>query len=111
MACPTPTGALSALVSGTIQVGLPDVNEEDISSRAAAQVYNLAGIGAEDIDFVDARLLHHRRDRPARGAGAAAQRRRRTVDGGRPRASGRCVARTLAAGCCRGGPGRRHRYG
>jgi acetyl-CoA acetyltransferase len=58
MACPTPTGALSALVSGTIQVGLPDVNEEDISSRAAAQVYNLAGIGAEDAEDIDFVEMH-----------------------------------------------------
>lgn len=42
-----------ALVSGTVQLGLPDVNEEDISRRAGEEVYALAGIDPIDIDLVE----------------------------------------------------------
>lgn len=41
------------LVSGTVQTGLPDVNEEDVSRRAGDEAYRLAGIEPADIDFVE----------------------------------------------------------
>jgi len=43
----------SALVSGTVQLGLPDVNEEDISRRAGQEVYEAAAIDPVDIDLVE----------------------------------------------------------
>ncbi|GGJ60546.1 thiolase family protein [Streptomyces brasiliensis] len=42
-----------ALVSGTVQSGLGDVNEEDVSRRAGEEIYRLSALGAEDIDFVE----------------------------------------------------------
>ncbi|WP_375000955.1 thiolase family protein [Aeromicrobium sp. CTD01-1L150] len=42
-----------ALVSGTVQTGLPDVNEEDVSRRAGHSAYELASVGPGDIDFVE----------------------------------------------------------
>lgn len=42
-----------ALVSGTVQIGLPDVNDEDVSRRAGQAAYGLAGIGPKDIDLVE----------------------------------------------------------
>lgn len=41
------------LVSGTVQAGLPDVNEEDVSWRAGQEAYRLAGIEPSDVDFVE----------------------------------------------------------
>lgn len=48
-----PKVAACALVSGTVQTGLGDINEEDISRRAGAQAYRSAGVAAEDIDLVE----------------------------------------------------------
>jgi acetyl-CoA acetyltransferase len=48
-----PRVAGCGLVSGTIQSGLPDVNEEDVSWRAGQEAYRLAGIEPGDIDFVE----------------------------------------------------------
>jgi len=42
-----------ALVSGTVQLGLPDVNEEDISRRAGQEAYRISGIDPADIDVVE----------------------------------------------------------
>lgn len=42
-----------AVVSGTVQTGLPDVNEEDISRRAAADVWELSGVGPDEVDLVE----------------------------------------------------------
>lgn len=42
-----------ALVSGTVQTGLGDVNDEDVSRRAGQAVYELAGIEPGEIDFVE----------------------------------------------------------
>jgi len=42
-----------SLVSGTIQVGLGDVNAEDISRRAGQRAFELAAIGPEDVGFVE----------------------------------------------------------
>jgi acetyl-CoA acetyltransferase len=42
-----------AVVSGTVQAGLPDVNDEDISRRAGEDVWALAGIDPSDVDFVE----------------------------------------------------------
>lgn len=42
-----------SLVSGTVQAGLPDVNEEDVSRRAGEEVYRLAGVEPRDIDLVE----------------------------------------------------------
>ncbi len=41
------------LVSGTVQAGLGDVNEEDVSWRAGQEAYRLAGIEPSDVDFVE----------------------------------------------------------
>ena len=43
----------SSLVSGTVQLGLPDVNEEDVSRRAGQEVYEAAAIDPGDIDLVE----------------------------------------------------------
>jgi len=48
-----PRVAGCGLVSGTVQMGLPDVNEEDVSRRAGEEAYRLAGIGPRDIDVVE----------------------------------------------------------
>ncbi|MGW6456486.1 thiolase family protein [Streptomyces sp. NPDC055078] len=48
-----PELAACALVSGTVQSGLTDVNEEDVSRRAGEEAYRISGSGAEDIDFVE----------------------------------------------------------
>ncbi|MGW4034422.1 thiolase family protein [Streptomyces sp. NPDC004838] len=48
-----PKLAACALVSGTVQGGLTDVNEEDVSRRAGQEAYRLSGVGAEDVDFVE----------------------------------------------------------
>lgn len=48
-----PRVAGCALVSGTVQAGLPDVNEEDVSRRAGQEAYRLAGIEPGDIDLVE----------------------------------------------------------
>lgn len=48
-----PRVAGCGLVSGSVQAGLPDVNEEDVSWRAGQEAYRLAGIGPEDIDLVE----------------------------------------------------------
>ncbi len=48
-----PRVAACGLVSGTVQAGLPDVNEEDVSRRAGEEAYRLAGIEPGDIDFVE----------------------------------------------------------
>lgn len=42
-----------ALVSGTVQLGLPDINEEDISRRAGQEAYRISGIDPADIDVVE----------------------------------------------------------
>lgn len=42
-----------ALVSGTFRVGLSDINAEDISRRGGEKAYELAGIGPDDVDFVE----------------------------------------------------------
>lgn len=42
-----------AVVSGTVQTGLPDVNDEDISRRAGEDVWELAGIEPSDVDLVE----------------------------------------------------------
>lgn len=41
------------LVSGTLRTGLYDLNEEDISRRAAEQVYAMANVDPADIDLVE----------------------------------------------------------
>lgn len=41
------------LVSGSLQVGTDDLNAEDVSRRAAQAAWELAGVGPEDIDFVE----------------------------------------------------------
>jgi len=41
------------LASGRARTGLYDMNEEDISRRAAVQAYEAAGIGPGDIDLVE----------------------------------------------------------
>ena len=41
------------LVSGTLRTGLYDLNEEDVSKRAGAQVYAMADIDPGDIDIVE----------------------------------------------------------
>lgn len=41
------------LTSGTLRSGLYDLNEEDISSRAAVIAFEKAGIDPSDIDFVE----------------------------------------------------------
>lgn len=48
-----PRVAACALVSGTVQAGLPDVNEEDVSWRAGQEAYRLAGIDPADIDVIE----------------------------------------------------------
>jgi acetyl-CoA acetyltransferase len=48
-----PRVAGCGLVSGTVQAGLPDVNEEDVSWRAGQEAYRLAGIEPGDVDFVE----------------------------------------------------------
>jgi len=50
---PGPRVAGCGLVSGTVQAGLPDVNEEDVSWRAGQEAYRIAGIEPSDIDFVE----------------------------------------------------------
>ena len=47
-----PRVAGCGLVSGTVQTGLGDVNEEDVSRRAGVEAYRLAGIEPADIDSV-----------------------------------------------------------
>ncbi len=42
-----------ALVSGTNVTAAVSINEEDVSRRAAAQAWNLTGIGPEDVDLVE----------------------------------------------------------
>jgi acetyl-CoA acetyltransferase len=42
-----------ALVSGTVQIDLPDVNAEDVSRRAGQAAYELASIAPDDIDVVE----------------------------------------------------------
>lgn len=42
-----------ALTSGKVRVGTDDINAEDISRRAGEQLYELAGIGPEDVDLVE----------------------------------------------------------
>src|SRR5262249_53063300 len=42
-----------ALVSGTVQTGLGDLNDEDVSRRAGQAGYELAGIQPDDVDFVE----------------------------------------------------------
>lgn len=48
-----PRVAGCGLVSGTVQTGLGDVNEEDVTRRAGQEAYRLAGIEPEDVDFVE----------------------------------------------------------
>jgi acetyl-CoA acetyltransferase len=42
-----------ALVSGTVRVGTGDINAEEISRRGGERAYAMAGIGPEDVDFVE----------------------------------------------------------
>ncbi|MGI6873643.1 thiolase family protein [Amycolatopsis sp. 3B14] len=42
-----------ALVSGSVRPGIGDVNEEDVSRRAAEEAWKLTGTGPEDIDLVE----------------------------------------------------------
>ena len=42
-----------ALVSGSVRPGTGDVNEEDVSRRAAEEAWKLTGAGPEDIDLVE----------------------------------------------------------
>jgi acetyl-CoA acetyltransferase len=42
-----------SLVSGTVQLDLPDVNAEDVSRRAGQSVYDLSGVGPDDVDVVE----------------------------------------------------------
>ncbi|MEU0465345.1 MULTISPECIES: thiolase family protein [unclassified Amycolatopsis] len=42
-----------ALVSGSVRPGTGDVNEEDVSRRAAEEAWKLTGTGPEDIDLVE----------------------------------------------------------
>lgn len=48
-----PRVAGCGLVSGSVQYGLSDVNEEDVSWRAGQDAYRLAGIEPGDIDFIE----------------------------------------------------------
>jgi len=48
-----PRVAGCGLVSGTVQMGLPDVNDEDVSRRAGQEAYRIAGISPRDIDVVE----------------------------------------------------------
>ncbi|AGP61400.1 thiolase family protein [Streptomyces rapamycinicus] len=48
-----PKVAGCGLVSGTVQTGLGDVNEEDVSRRAGEEAYRVSGIGADEIDLVE----------------------------------------------------------
>ena len=48
-----PTIAGHGLVSGTVQSGLGDINEEDVSRRAGEASYAMAGIDPGDIDVVE----------------------------------------------------------
>ncbi len=41
------------LVSGTLRIGLYDLNEEDISRRAGEQAWALSGVSPDDIDLVE----------------------------------------------------------
>lgn len=41
------------LVSGTLRTGLYDLNEEDISRRAARQTWALTGVDPQDVDLVE----------------------------------------------------------
>lgn len=49
----TPRIDACALVSGTVRVGVGDINAEDISRRGGERAYEMAGIGPESIDFVE----------------------------------------------------------
>lgn len=42
-----------ALVSGSVRPGTGDVNEEDVSRRAAEEAWKLTAVGPEDIDLVE----------------------------------------------------------
>ncbi|WP_236791872.1 thiolase family protein [Amycolatopsis sp. GM8] len=42
-----------ALVSGSVRPGTGDVNEEDVSLRAAEEAWKLTGVGPGDIDLVE----------------------------------------------------------
>lgn len=42
-----------ALVSGTVQRGLGDVNDEDVSRRAGQTAFEMSGLGPDEIDMVE----------------------------------------------------------
>lgn len=41
------------LVSGSLQLGTDDLNDEDVSRRAGAAAWELSGVGPSEIDFVE----------------------------------------------------------
>ncbi|WP_104175899.1 thiolase family protein [Arthrobacter sp. Y81] len=41
------------LVSGSLQLGSDDLNDEDVSRRAGAAAWELSGVGPSEIDFVE----------------------------------------------------------
>ncbi|MBB5159692.1 thiolase family protein [Saccharopolyspora phatthalungensis] len=53
LVAPGPRMLGCALVSGSVRPGTGDVNEEDVSRRAAEEAWKLTGIGPEDIDLVE----------------------------------------------------------
>ncbi|MGI8311879.1 thiolase family protein [Saccharopolyspora hattusasensis] len=50
---PVPRMLGCALVSGSVRPGTGDVNEEDVSLRAAEEAWKLTGVGPGDIDLVE----------------------------------------------------------
>ncbi|GAA5165353.1 MULTISPECIES: thiolase family protein [Amycolatopsis] len=53
LSAPVPRMLGCALVSGGVRPGTGDVNEEDVSRRAAEEAWKLTGIGPEDVDVVE----------------------------------------------------------
>ena len=56
------------LVSGGVPGRSRPLNDGTSPRRAGEATRQLTGIGPSDVDIVEMRLLHHRRDRPARRA-------------------------------------------